>query len=111
MTKTSWKVRVILFRCEMTKTQLDPRSSIRACLCTEDFCNHDEQGGELFGEILYSCTTLSPFENMQHFPTATPSTPESGVQCSEVLVQVIPENLKSIFIFSSLLFSSVTQDF
>ena len=58
MTKTSWKVKVILFRCEMTKTQLDPRSSIRACLCTEDFCNHDEQGGELFGEILYSCTLL-----------------------------------------------------
>ena len=26
-------------RCELTKTQLDPRSSIRACLCTEDFCN------------------------------------------------------------------------
>ena len=28
----------------MTKTQLDPRSSIRACLCTEDFCNHDQTG-------------------------------------------------------------------
>ena len=47
----------------------------------------------------FTTTTLSPFEIMQHFPTATPSTPESGVQCSEVLVQVIPENLKSIFIF------------
>ena len=31
------------------------------------------------------CTTTT------YFPLATPSTPESGVQCSEVLVQVIPE--------------------
>ena len=37
-----WKV--VFSRCEMTKTQLDPRSSIRACLCTEDFCNHDQTG-------------------------------------------------------------------
>ena len=40
--RKKWKV--VLSRCEMTKTQLDPRSSIRACLCTEDFCNHDQTG-------------------------------------------------------------------
>ena len=25
--------------CELVRTQADPRSSIRACVCTQDFCN------------------------------------------------------------------------
>ena len=25
--------------CELARTQSDPRSSIRACMCTQDFCN------------------------------------------------------------------------
>ena len=40
----------------------------------------------LFGEIIHLKYIL------QHYPTATPSSAESGVQCSEVLVQVILEN-------------------
>ena len=77
----------------MTKTQLDPRSSIRACLCTEDFCNHDEQGDGDYNDDainrIFSNTTYLHSNNHNHLPAATPSTPESGVQCSEVLVQVV----------------------
>ena len=62
------KVKVISIRCEMTKTQLDPRSSIRACLCTEDFCNHDEQGdGDYNDEALnriFNDTTNLPIETI-----------------------------------------------
>ena len=25
--------------CDLVRTQADPRSSIRACVCTQDFCN------------------------------------------------------------------------
>ena len=25
--------------CQLSRTQADPRSSIRACVCTQDFCN------------------------------------------------------------------------
>ena len=30
-------------RCRLAKTQRDPRSSIRACLCTTDHCNTEEE--------------------------------------------------------------------
>ena len=30
--------------CRLAKTQKDQRSSIRACLCTEDYCNIEEEG-------------------------------------------------------------------
>lgn len=28
-------------RCELQRTQSDPGSSIRACICTSDYCNDD----------------------------------------------------------------------
>ena len=30
--------------CRLAKTQKDSTSSIRACLCTEDYCNIEEEG-------------------------------------------------------------------
>ena len=35
-----------LATCSLSRTQQDTRSSIRACLCTEDFCNDIEEGEE-----------------------------------------------------------------
>ena len=30
--------------CKLSRTQADPRSSIRACMCTQDFCNIVDDG-------------------------------------------------------------------
>ena len=34
--------------CDLRRTQSDPRSTIRACLCTQDFCNIVPDGKNQF---------------------------------------------------------------
>ena len=61
-------------RCELTKTQLDPRSSIRACLCTDDYCNRGE--GEV--EMMMTMAMFSAESTMISV--------SSGVACPDILV-------------------------
>ena len=51
---------IFLFRCEPMRTQKDFRSSIRACLCTDDLCNILPQGNiSIYLSINYLSVYLS----------------------------------------------------
>ena len=55
--------------CQLQRTQNDPNSSIRACICTSDYCNDDlfDNNNQVGGNNNLLCTLFSKEPDLQTF--------------------------------------------